>query len=175
MDKIAIADQLILNSINDTLADKVPMSATGEARHTLTGPDKQTSEIPFAVTQDASGKDVFIEAPLHRSGFKRVFDGERWVYEAVRGVLDAIVAQPPVLRERLYAAEVTFSKAGDYGRQPHIGVVMRLDPDEKKVEGVTERGSNFCGIQIHLPPEYAGQFHAGQKFWLTIAPAVEGD
>lgn len=91
--------------------------------------------------------------------------------DGVREPVGFTTRQPPIIREEFMAIEVKMHSNSDYGRgDKHIGVVMALAKQFVPTQ-VTERGIHLSKLEMHLPLEYAGQFHAGQKFWLTINPA----
>jgi hypothetical protein len=91
------------------------------------------------------------------------------------GVIRVPDHQPPILREEFTATRVEMHRDADDQPQA-LGVTMTLHRVPRNAPGtLSERGLHVSKLDLHLPLEYAGQFHAGQKFWLTIAPAVEGD
>jgi hypothetical protein len=80
--------------------------------------------------------------------------------------------QPPIIMEAFVATHVTMQRDSDSRISRHVGITMML-ARETEPKGLTEQGIHFAEISLHLPPEYAGKFCAGQRFWLTISPDVD--
>lgn len=110
--------------------------------------------------------------------FAQALDVETLAVNEGRPIESAKV-QPPIIREPFIAMKVEMITPSDFGPGPQEmrGLVLTMEKERPPYrQGQTsERGTHMAKLEMHLPLEYAGQFCAGQKFWLTINPAGKDD